>query len=268
MTTEMMESAVEQHFSGAATTYDAAADVQRRTANRLGTILRGLIPFLPDGPVLEIGCGTGLMTAHILTAVDSRPVHVTDLSSTMLLKCRDKLQAQLDLTDSVTFGCLDAGQLNRKNHFSCIICSFSLQWFGDAESALNRIMDSLVEGGHILLSVPTDRSFPEWKEVCRSTGSTFSGNSLPSRSLPALLAKNRGWAHSFDTEQMQSRHENALAFFRGLRSIGADFRLQPAETNTNLRKVIREWDRRQPSGIVSTYEVCHGWICSANREVT
>ena len=81
---------VAERFSAAATTYDSNAQVQREAAAHLAAWLP-LEP--PPGALLEIGCGTGALTTALIRRYPQRPLHVVEISASMVERCRAALPA-------------------------------------------------------------------------------------------------------------------------------------------------------------------------------
>ena len=80
------KAAVAAAFGAAADTYDDKADVQRAAAERLAQRLSAL--DLPAAPrVLEIGCGTGLLS-RALAGMKTSELVISDISEPMVARCR------------------------------------------------------------------------------------------------------------------------------------------------------------------------------------
>lgn len=260
MTAGALSISIESSFSAAATTYDAAALVQIEAARRLRESMEVVVSNLPDGPVLEIGCGTGIMTSHILSLLPNRQIKITDLSLAMIETCRVNISARFGLLSNMTFEQLDAHKIDSKSKYASVVCSFSLQWFQDFAGILARLSESLLPGGMFFFAVPSSGSFPEWREVCRQAGAIFTGNGLPDAKDLQSLARETGLTYSFRTESISSSHRSALAFFQSLRAVGASLQLNRTPDPSNLLKVMRAWDNFAAPEVISTYQVCYGWM--------
>jgi malonyl-CoA O-methyltransferase len=82
--------AVAQSFGARADTYDDHADLQRAVAERLARLL----PPLKRPRVLELGCGTGLFSRHLLARYADGDLLLTDLAPSMVEQCRRNLATQ------------------------------------------------------------------------------------------------------------------------------------------------------------------------------
>ena len=76
--------AIAQSFGARAASYDEHADLQRAVAERLARLL----PQLAAPRVLELGCGTGLFSRHLLARYPDGTFLFTDLAPSMVEQCR------------------------------------------------------------------------------------------------------------------------------------------------------------------------------------
>jgi malonyl-CoA O-methyltransferase len=84
--------AIQQTFSRAALSYDRSASVQAKVAELLLEKLLVNSNSLISGPVVEIGCGTGLVSSRLVKQFPERDFVFSDLSDSMLSSCRQRLE--------------------------------------------------------------------------------------------------------------------------------------------------------------------------------
>ncbi len=77
-------------FTAQADVYDAAADLQWLVAERLAEQITGRIKKTPRR-ILEIGCGTGFLSARLADAFPETRLVLTDIAPTMLARCRARI---------------------------------------------------------------------------------------------------------------------------------------------------------------------------------
>ncbi|MBI2441595.1 MAG: methyltransferase domain-containing protein [Lentisphaerae bacterium] len=108
-------------FSAAAASYHAAAAVQRAVAARLSALLaRDKAPER----ILEIGCGTGLLTEHLCRLFPGTRIDALDMAGGMVEQCRSRLGSKPGLHCRVTelsAFCPDAP-------YALIVSSAALHW--------------------------------------------------------------------------------------------------------------------------------------------
>lgn len=109
------------------------------------------------GPVLDLGCGTGLM-ALALSDLPLGPWVGVDLSPRMLAAARQRgLYAELHEAD------LPAYLAHEAKHFPLILAGDVLPYFGDLAALFQAIAARLVPGGQFLCSVESlEGASPPW----------------------------------------------------------------------------------------------------------
>ncbi len=263
------QSILADRFGKAAQTYNDYADVQDRAALLLADDLRRIAALIPPGPILEIGCGTGLFSQHLAQQLSHRKILLSDIAPDMVRACRERIQSP-----DVKFAVLDAETcVHWSQKFSLIASAFSAQWFKDVGTTFDGIFESLQPGGYFLFSVPTNESFAEWKKLCSSESLNYTGNHLPNEHKFRAFWSQRTDSFSLRTVRIQTKYANSMEFFRALKSIGATtstneiFRAASfaapgegtsAEPMTNLRRVMKRWDNAAKGPIIVTYEVMCG----------
>lgn len=113
--------------------------------------LAGRLPVRPPGDVLEIACGTGLVTRRLRERLDTGVRLVaSDLSKGML----DYARAALSADARVEWREADAVRLPfADGEFAAAVCGFGLMFVPDKPAALREVHRVLQDGGLFLLSV-------------------------------------------------------------------------------------------------------------------
>ena len=250
---------ISDSFSRAAQTYDQSAEVQSYAAHVCGQKLHDVLPRLPEGPVLEIGCGTGLLTQQLIDCCQGREIVAADVSQDMLDICKSRLASNLHTRNNIKFELLDAQLLPTEPRYALIAASFSFQWFADLTETLERLVQSLLPGGVMLFSFPTCESFGEWKSVCEKSGHEFSGNLLPDVAALRRYAVEKGYDLRCNEIDYILRYDSPLQFFKSLRLSGAATRLKKSSGRVNqLVSVVRAWERESEQSASVTYRIFFG----------
>ncbi len=245
--------AIGRSFGAAAATYDEAASLQRLVAHRLAGRIAAQIAHRQQATprILEIGCGTGLLTRALRRLLPRARIVATDLAPEMAAACRDRLPGDPDLQLLVMDGtrpCLTAGG------FDIVCSSLALQWFADPAAALAGLPAWLAPGGRLMVATLAAGSLAEWRAAHRAEGLADGGVDLPS--IDRLRAAGGRW----ETETIAVSCLDGIAFLRGLRGIGAH---RPAEGHRPLdagrmRRVLRRFEREHAS--TASYQVAYGSI--------
>src|SRR4029077_2644351 len=122
--------AIAQSFGARAETYDEHADLQRGVARRLARLL----PQLAAPLVLELGCGTGLFSRHLLARYSGGTFVFTDLAPSMVEQCRRNLVGSHK--KRVSFEIMHAARPTAEGPFDLIAMSMTLHWLADPAAAL------------------------------------------------------------------------------------------------------------------------------------
>jgi malonyl-CoA O-methyltransferase len=198
-------------FSAAAATYDAAAEAQDRAA--AGLARRVLAAGLPASPrVLEIGCGTGLLTRRLLPALGGRWL-VTDIAAGMVDAARAALpgaEAEFRVMDGEHPDAMPAS-------FDLVVSNLAAQWFADLPGAIAALRRCLAPGGRLMLTTLGAASFAEWRAAHQRLGLPCGTASYPSARQVADM--NPG--AQVTAEAIPVRYADGRAFVAALKAIGA-----------------------------------------------
>jgi malonyl-CoA O-methyltransferase len=195
-------------FSTAAATYEAAARAQERAADllmaRLGEVSTPL-------RVLELGCGTGLLTRRLAASLPTgSTLLATDLSPAMIETAR----AGLPQAD---FAVMDAETPHVSGPFGLIVSSMAAQWFADLPGTLERLSALLAPGGRLLLATLGAGTFAEWSEAHRALGQESGVPAYPeAATLAAMLPGADARSHPLALDYPDGR-----AFLKSLEALGA-----------------------------------------------
>lgn len=236
---------VARRFAAAATRYDASARVQARIATAMAERLAAC--DLPDGArVLEIGCGTGLLTAASLTRLPRvRHWLATDIAPGMVAACRDRLSGEPRLSVAA----MDGEGPATTGPFDLICSTLALQWFPDAGAALSRWRGLLRPGGLLCVATLGVDTFAEWRAALTAAGAPGAGPAYPDA---ATLSRWLGSGGRVERQDFVEHHADARHFLLSLRGIGADYAPTRLSAST-LRQAMRNLDAARPVDI--TYDV-------------
>jgi trans-aconitate methyltransferase len=106
-------------------TYDDNAYAQKEIAAKLAGLISDLYPDTPK-TIMEIGCGTGLLTKNIITVFPDAYYYLNDINS----KAEHRIHS-LFAADSHTFICGDAELIDFPAGIDLIVSSSTVQWFED-----------------------------------------------------------------------------------------------------------------------------------------
>ncbi|MGE5453008.1 MAG: methyltransferase [Acidobacteriota bacterium] len=227
---------ISHSFASAAHAYDRYAGVQRQAAQQLAQRIVARWPKLAH--VLEIGCGTGNLTARLAQAYPQADILATDLAAAMVRAC------QQHVGDQVRYAQLDGEQADGQG-FDLVASSLAFQWFDDQAAAMRRLRQ---QGPRLAIATLLEGTFCEWKAAHAQLN--LQDGVLPFMSEADLQTLCDELGASCEIETLQESYPVAMDFVRAIKGIGAG---TPREGHrpAPLGKVLRAF----PDGITVSYRV-------------
>ena len=259
--------AVVANFSKQANFYDQAAQVQQLAAQRLNNLILERSTSLASGSVLEIGCGTGLLSKYLLTEFSDRQIYLLDPAKNMLRRCQHNLSNEFGFTPEPppnppkfiesSIESFLANPQYSQTKLALIASSFTFQWLADLELIIKQLINRLKLGGQLYFSYPTIGSFPEWQASCHELALPFTANQAPGFvTINSLIDNNKATIYCEEYFYKVS-FPNSLQFFREMKQIGAhtklpkylfsaieDNSLATPLTVSDLRRLTQTWNRQ------------------------
>ena len=241
----MRKQLVSQRFGASANDYDRIARVQRHVADRLAVEL----PQRERPRVLEIGCGTGNMTAHLLDAYPGGTLAITDISPEMLEVAVRRFANAKD----ASFAVLDGEEPGEGRRFDLIVASMVVQWFDDPVAGLERLRGLLRPNGKLLYATLGPDCFPEWRAALAGLG------------LGAGLPPIPDWPGVLAEERLVVSYPSGRAFLRQFKETGASEPhdgYRPADPGS-LRTAMRALERDGAAPV--TWHIVYGCLDAIER---
>jgi len=225
---------IRQSFAAASVTYDGVAELQRTVGKALlDTIDTGSL----RGPLLDLGCGTGFLSAKLLAF--AQPVIALDMAIPMLQVTRTKLADM----PNVIYLCADAEQLPLAGQIvDGVFSNLALQWCINLDVVFTDIKRVLKPGGRLVFS-------------------TFNHvNEFYSEQQLTYFLQLAGYTEiKIETRLYRSSYGSVLALMKELKHIGAHNmiagRNKNITTKTQMQRMIAAYERhRSGDRIPATYE--------------
>lgn len=251
MTQAVRNARVGDRFGAAASRYENHAAIQRIAAERLASDI-ALLPLPPRPRILEIGCGTGLLTQALARRLGAADWTVTDISPGMLAAAR----LGPALPGAVRHQLLDGEHpAGLQGGFDLICSSLAVQWFSDLNAGLGRLARLLAPGGHLAVATLAAGTFAEWQAAHAAADlAPATPDYPPACAIRPAMTDLAGGVRS---ERLIQDHPDGLHFLRGLKGIGATTPApgRPPLSAAQLRRVLAAFDEQ---GATVTYHLAYG----------
>ncbi|MBU1694566.1 MAG: methyltransferase domain-containing protein [Verrucomicrobia bacterium] len=250
------QQSVRARFSAAADTYATRAAVQSAVADRL-------IDMLPaPGTVrrlLEVGCGTGVLTRRLAGRYPGAVLEAIDHSGRMVETAR----RETGMSGDIAWHAADILSFESNTPYDLIASNCALHWIQPLEAGARKLCALLAEGGTLAFSIMLDGTLGELRESRLRVAPL----KPPLGRLPALSEVIRaveaagGRIASHREETLQAHHESAAAFLRHIHAMGLTgglvSRSQWPLNRGEVERLMADYDRhhRGGDGVVATYRV-------------
>jgi malonyl-CoA O-methyltransferase len=232
------------NFSKYAHVYDKHAQLQNLMAEKLASFLPSEIPK----QVLEVGCGTGLFTKHLL-AKPVQKIFLNDISSEMI----QRLKLNLTLPSYVETITGNAETIKFKM-VDMVAANAVFQWFNNPKVALKHLKSFINPHGMLLFSTFGPSSLKEF----RQTAKLASPVSLLTHEKWINLIKEAGFSlNSYKKENHKIFFPNTLKLLKNLQQIGST--PNRMTTSKELRQIINDYDQiySTEKGVYARWELLY-----------
>jgi malonyl-CoA O-methyltransferase len=253
---------VREAFDRAAWDYDAAAVLQREVSERL--LERLELTTVTPRRVLDVGCGTGRPTRHLLKRYPGAQLLGVDLAPNML-KVAGRRPWYAPWQKRAAFVCADAAALPfAEMSFDILYASLVLQWCEDLDATLLEWRRLLKPHGLLLFSTLGPDTLKElrtaWSEV---DGYNHVNRFLDMHDIGDALIRAGFVEPVMDVEQMTLTYGDVRDLMRDLKRIGAHNvtagRGRGLTGRKRLGALSQAYERwRRDGRLPASYEVVYG----------
>ena len=255
---------VERNFSNGAARYDKYAAFQKYVAETLSRRIFSRIPEIaPGARILELGCGTGFLTAKLFSHFPDTEFTITDISGQMLELCKNNTNGIKVWKKHFVKGNIEEGL--PPGNYDLIVSSLSFQWVSNLRPLAERMNIQLRPGGSVCFSMLIEPTFASLRK-------SFSDFNIPYPGPRFLTASDIEKTfmvfkdNNFDTDPHREFYPSTLAFLKHINSIGSGNATGGMLPVGTLRKLINYHNRKNMSSgkIRADYNILYGF-CSNGR---
>ena len=237
-----IDSAIIESFSKYARSYEKYAQIQISMAERLASMLPEKFP----DKALELGCGTGIFTKHLL-AHSPQNLIVNDISPAMI----EHLISNIILPENhkIVSGNAEITPFEKVN---LITANAVFQWFQNPVITLGKMKELLKPQGQLIFSVFGPQTLVEFRNI----SGIGSPATLRGRNEWKVIMQTSGFRKiQSDVEIRKTFAPSCRNLLKVLQQIGA----APIRmfSGSKLRKVIRDYDKNYSTsqGVYATWEL-------------
>ncbi len=238
---------------GLVDSYDQHAHVQRRVAGNLAERITTL-PLPANPRVLEIGCGTGFLSAALMPQLPGASWTITDIAPEMVERARAVLPE-----GTATFLAMDGEQPTLPPQSFDLVCSsLAAQWFTNLGQGISNLAAMVAPGGTLALATMARGSFANWRAAHEAAGVSAATPSYPDKIALWAMAPANSKA-VVEIEDEIEPYADARAFLKAFKNIGAGVPRaghQPLSPK-DLHRVMQAFERSDPIGPSAHYRIAY-----------
>lgn len=250
---------IRQSFSAASVTYDGVAALQRSVGKAL---LNTINAESLTGTLLDLGCGTGFLTAQLLASVGCASRTVNPIALDIALPMLQVTRTKLADSPNVGYICADAEQLPLAGQIADgVFSNLALQWCVNLEAVFADIKRVLKPGGRLVFSTFGPQTLQELKAAWADVDDYNHVNDFYSEQQLTGFLRQSGYTEiAVETKVYTSSYSSVLALMKELKHIGAHNviagRNKSITTKTQMQRMIAAYEQyRTGDRIPATFEV-------------
>jgi malonyl-ACP O-methyltransferase BioC len=231
-------------FGKSMDTYDDNAYAQKEIAAKLAGLISDLYPDIPK-TIMEIGCGTGLLTKNILSVFPDAYYYLNDINDKAGLRIQSLFSGNRH-----TFISGDARLIDFPDGIDLMISSSTIQWFENLSVFIEKAHRSLSPQAYMFLSTFGENNLKEIREI------TGTGLKYPSPDCLRRLFSSGFEVLHLSEEEMRVPFNSPAEILSHFRSTGVNANCSGAvRTKSGLKSFCNKYDKMFSNGteVILTY---------------
>ena len=201
-------------FSRAAGTYDRYAEHHRLIAVEL----LEMIQSIECRRVLELGCGTGILSSGMRRLFPKSQMVLTDSAPGMVSECRNRVNPSSLVRHTIW----DFERAECSSIYDLIVSSCALQWLTDPVAFGVKLFNMVSPGGFTVHAIPVKGMLREFEDSFYLTGGQWpSLRYISSRRWDSILHNSGFTVIESSTKTFSVKYSSPTDALRAVRGIGA-----------------------------------------------
>ncbi len=247
---------IARRFSAAAETYEGLAAVQNETAGR---VLALCPPPVGIARILEIGCGTGLLTRRLAAQYPQAQITAMDVAEHMIRRAQQNVPSA-----HLHWRVADAAQFQAEPPYDLMASNCAVHWVQPLEPLFVRIRPWLNPGGTFVFSMMLYDTFHELHSARLAAAPQKPPHTrLPSFDQVLMAVQNAGFSLEVQKHILHREvHPSVEAFLQFIHNMGltggAVSRAPSPLTRGELRRVAEHYSQAHADAagaIPATYAI-------------
>jgi malonyl-CoA O-methyltransferase len=242
MKAKNLSTSIRTRFSASASTYEENARFQKMIANELITFIpREIKPSI----LLEIGCGTGLLTRLLIKLFPDSKIHALDLSAAMIAQNKTRLPSHIQ------WHIADILHFKSEIQFPLVVSNCALHWLESIPEGFRNIYHLIQPGGSLVISIMIDGTLAELHEARKK----IAPNKIPPGRLPKInevldhLKKINFNIYHFEEKTHRMSYPTVSSFLRVLHDTGV--------TSGAISQAHQPLNRTELNRLIESYETSY-----------
>lgn len=237
-----MKKLIKQRFAKSLNTYQENAVVQKNMAEKLIELL----PNKDFSNILELGCGTGLLTKLVCKNVNHNSYTAVDI----VRECEPYIK---NIDENINFVPADIETINLPQKYDLIISNAVFQWLNDFESFIKKLQNNLTENGILLFTTFGPKNFQEISNVTNLSLKYYSKEELKN-----IL--NAYSVEHIEEEIIEKEFKTTKEMFEHMKKTGVNAISQTPWTLKDIREFKIRYEKLYNSNIHLTYHPIYALI--------
>ena len=269
---EIDRQAMRAAFEKAASSYDAAAVLQKEVANRLVDRME-LMSMKPQS-ILDAGAGTGFVSQFLAERFPKAKITALDLAFNMLKQSKSKRSFKQRWNKQFHYVHAEVENLPFADaSVELVISGLTLQWCQDLPKVFKEFRRVLAPGGLLLFSTFGPDTLKELRQSWAEVDDVPHVNAFADmHDVGDALLQSKFLDPVMDMEMLTVTYEDIKTVMRDLKQIGAHNVMQGRSHNitgkNKLKQMMQAYEKYRNDGVVPvSHEIVYGhaWVPEVNE---